>query len=243
MTQTRSSTIDLTDGSQPPSSSPDQIERATRIVLRPIANPLPLGFLALASGTILLTALQLSWIGGDQTADVALLLIAFVAPLQALTSVLGYLARDVVAGTGMGILAGTWVSIGLVMQRGAPGATSRALALLLAMSAVGLALAACGAALGKLVPALVLATTSVRFAVTAAHQWTASESWRTIAGAVGLALAVLAVYAAVALLLEDVRRATVLPLWRRGRGARSITGAFDEQLEHLEREAGVREQL
>src|SRR4051794_35689578 len=143
----------------------------------------------------------------------------------------------------MGILTGTWLSIGVVMLRAAPGTTSRALALLLAMSAVGLALAAGGAAMGKVVPAAVLATTSVRFAVTALQQWTAADWCRTAAGVVGAFLAVLAVYAAVALLLEDVRRSTILPLARRGRGARSIAGSIDEQLEHLEREAGVREQL
>jgi uncharacterized protein len=37
---------------------------------------------------------------------VALILIAFVFPLQLVASILGFLARDVVAGTGMGVLAG-----------------------------------------------------------------------------------------------------------------------------------------
>ena len=34
----------------------------TRIVLRPIGNPLPLGFLALAAGTLLVSGLQLGWL-------------------------------------------------------------------------------------------------------------------------------------------------------------------------------------
>ena len=34
----------------------------TRIVLRPVASSLPLGFLAFGVGTILLTALELKWV-------------------------------------------------------------------------------------------------------------------------------------------------------------------------------------
>ena len=80
---------------------------AARIVLRPVGNPLPLGFLALAGGTLLVSGLQLDWLKPTDGQDVALILIAFVFPLQLLASVFGYLARDVVAGTGMGLLAGT----------------------------------------------------------------------------------------------------------------------------------------
>ena len=73
-----------------------------RIVLRPIANPLPLGFLALAAGTLLVSGLQLDWLAPTQGEDVGLILLAFVFPLQLIACVFGYLGRDVVAGTGMG---------------------------------------------------------------------------------------------------------------------------------------------
>ena len=59
--------------------------------------------------------LQLGWLKPAEGHNVAVILIAFVFPLQLLTSVFGYLARDVVAGTAMGILSGTWLSIGLVL--------------------------------------------------------------------------------------------------------------------------------
>ena len=58
------------------------VERAARIMLRPIGNPLPLGFLALAGATLLVSGLQLGWLATDQSRDVALILIAFVFPLQ-----------------------------------------------------------------------------------------------------------------------------------------------------------------
>jgi len=43
--------------------------------------------------------------------------------------------------------------------------------------------------------------------------------------------------------LEDAKRQTLLPIGRRRFGAESVGGNFDEQLERIEREAGVREQL
>jgi hypothetical protein len=43
--------------------------------------------------------------------------------------------------------------------------------------------------------------------------------------------------------LEDAARATVLPLLRRGVGEASMRGNLRQQLEHVERHAGVREQL
>jgi hypothetical protein len=41
--------------------------------------------------------------------------------------------------------------------------------------------------------------------------------------------------------VEDARRATVLPLGRRGPGAESLGGNLAYQLARIEREAGVRE--
>ena len=104
-----------------------RVSAPERIFLRPIGNALPLGFLALAGATLLVSGLQLAWLDPSQGKDVALVLVAFVFPLQLTTSVFGYLGRDFVAGTGMGILAGTWLSVGLITLTSAPGATSDAL--------------------------------------------------------------------------------------------------------------------
>lgn len=218
-------------------------ERAARIVLRPIGNPLPLGFLALAAGTVVLSALQLGWLSARDGHHVALILIAFVVPLQLLASVFGFLARDVVAGTGMGVLAGTWLCVGLVLYTSAPGATSHPLGVLLLMSALAMLVPAAASASGKLVPMAVLLTTALRFATSGLFELTDSGVWKNVTGIVGLVLAGVAVYAAAAMALEDAERRTVLPVGRRRAGARSVGGNFDEQLQRIEREAGVREQL
>jgi uncharacterized protein len=220
------------------------VPEATRIMLRPIGNPLPLGFLALAGGTLLLSGLQLGWLAPEQGHDVALILIAFVFPLQLLASVFGYLARDVVAGTGMGLLSGTWLSIALVtITADKPGATSDALGMFLLLAGLAMLVPATAAATGKLVPAAVLFTTAARFGLTGLYQLTASGVWEDVAGVTGLLLCAVAVYAALALALEDARRQTVLPVGRRGSGRESVGGDLDRQLIGIEHEAGVREQL
>lgn len=56
-------------------------------------------------------------------------------------------------------------------------------------------------------------------------------------------LGALAIYAALAMLLEDVRRHTVLPVGRRSAGRASLERGLQPQVERLEGEAGVREQL
>jgi uncharacterized protein len=200
-------------------------------MLRPIGNPLPLGFLALAGGTLLVSGLQLGWLSDSQGKDVALILIAFVFPLQLVAAVFGFLGRDVVAGTGMGILCGTWLSVGLVTLTSPAGSTSDALGLFLLLAAVAMLVPTAAAASGKLVAVAVLATTALRFACTGIYQLSASDTWKDVAGVVGLALCAIAVYAALAVALEDARRTTVLPTGRRGAGR------------NVEEEAGIRPQL
>jgi uncharacterized protein len=228
--------------SSTPPTSP-LVERAARIVLRPIGNPLPLGFLALAGGTLVVSGLQLGWLQPSEGKDVALVLVAFVVPLQLIASVFGYLARDVVAGTGMGILAGTWLSIALVTLTSPVGSTSDALGLLLLASGAAMLVPAAAAAGGKLVPLAVLGTAGLRFALTGIYQLTASDTWGDVSGYTGLVLCGLGLYAALAMALEDARRETLLPVLRVGSGRSALEGGFEAQLARVEREAGVREQL
>jgi succinate-acetate transporter protein len=185
------------------------------VFLRPLVDPLPLGFLALGAATLLVSGLQLEWLEPTDGLQVGMILVAFVFPLQLVVSVLGFLARDVVAGTAMGILAGTWLAVGLIRLTGEPGSTSDALGLFLLFAAAAMLVPAAAASTGKLVAFGVLSTTALRFAVTGVYELTASDGWMTLAGIVGLVLCVLAVYAALAMALEDVLNRTVLPIGRR----------------------------
>ncbi len=51
---------------------------------------------------------------GDQGRTAALAALLFAVPLQLVASVFGFLSRDPVAGTGMGVLSGTWAVTGVV---------------------------------------------------------------------------------------------------------------------------------
>lgn len=213
-----------------------------RVVLRPLANPLPLGFLALSGATLLVAGLQLGWLKASDGTSVALILLAFVAPAQIAVSILGFMARDVVAGTGMGILAGTWLSVALVMLTSPPGSTSSALGLLLLLAGVAMLIPASTAAATKLIATAVLGTTALRFAVTGIFELTGSSAWEHVAGIIGLGLCGIAIYAALAMSLEDGRARTVLPTGRRS-GGPGLSSGIEAQVSAVEREAGVRRQL
>lgn len=215
---------------------------ATRVMLRPIATPLPLGFLALAVATFTFATVQLSWIPPSEGHTVALGVLALTVPVQFLAAVMGFLARDPVAATGMGILSGTWGAVCLVTLTSPPGAASDGLGVLLLASAACLLIPA-AAARTKLVPALVIATSAARFAVTGIAQIDGGRQWMQTAGGVGLGLAVLSIYAALALELEDSQSRTVLPLGRTGAGRNAVSGRLHDQVENVATEPGVRQQL
>jgi succinate-acetate transporter protein len=166
---------------------------------------------------------------GHRGPKLPLILLAFVFPLQFLTSVLGFLARDVVAGTGMGELSGTWLAVALVTLDSPAGSTSDALGLFLLVAALAMLVPVLAATGGKLAAAAVLATTAVRFATSGLGQLTASPTWADAAGVVGLLLCGLALYVALAMALEDARGETQLPLGVAGsaasRRARSTSSA------------------
>jgi succinate-acetate transporter protein len=216
---------------------------STRVVLRPLATPLPLGFLALVLATTMFAALQLGWIPPAQGRVVALTAIVGTVPLQLLASVIGFLTRDPVAATGMGLLAGAWAVAGFTTLTSPPGATSEGLGVLLLAAGVAMFVPAVVAATNKVVPAAVMGLAGVRFVVTGGYELSGSVAWQTAAGWVGIALAVLALYAALALELEGARERTVLPVGRRGAGADALAGRGPLDPGDLAEEAGVRPEL
>ena len=213
-----------------------------RVVVRPVGNPLPLGFLALMVATIAVATLQLELLEPYQGLVVGYGVICLTVPLQLVACVLGFLARDPVAGTGMGVLAGTWAAVGFALVSSPPGSRSPALGVMLLCSAVAM-LVPTLAATGKVAGMVVMGLSSIRFAVTGLAQLTGAAAWFTVAGWVGLVLGGVAGYAALAFELEDVRHAGVLPLGRRGSGADTMTASADEELASVAHEAGVRKQL
>ncbi len=223
--------------------SEQRAERATEVTLRPIAPATPTGFLGLAAATIVLASMNLGWISSSEAHTVALVLVAFVFPLQGTASIFAYLSRDGVVATAMAVLAGTWLTVGLAMLTSPPGSTSDALGVLFLVSAVAMLLPAIGASLSKGVPALVFATAALRFATSGVYQLSSSVTWERMTGWIGIVLGVLAIYSALAALLESVQGHTVLPLGRRGKGETAVEGSFQDQVVDVTHEPGVRSQL
>jgi hypothetical protein len=95
----------------------------------------------------------------------------------------------------MGILAGTWAAIGLIWAV-SPAPESDALGTLLLGAAAALLVPAATAAPAKGVPAAVMGTAAVRFALSGIADLGAPHVWASAAAVVGLALFALALYAA-----------------------------------------------
>lgn len=221
------------------SSEPDRVV----VALRPLGSPAALGLFGLAAATFTLAGLQLGWVPASEGSVVGLVLIGFAAPAQLLAAVLAFLARDAGTGTAMGVLSLTWVSTGLVLLSSDPGARSATLGLLLASSAVAVGLSGVTGLLTKISMGLVLITASVRLALTSGYELSGQAWLQTLSGAVGIALALLAVAVAWASELEASGAPVRVPLGRRGKGVSTARGSFSEQAHGLATEPGVRTRL
>lgn len=214
-----------------------------RVVLRPIATPVPLGFLGLVVATSVLACFNLGWVPTGEQHQVAIVLISFGFPLQALATIFCLLGRDAPAAAGIGVQAGSWLAIGLLTLTGAPGSRSQTLGVLLFAAAGALLPSALTSAMGKVVPALVMGATALRFVLTGVYEKFGGTGWEHAAGWEGIALATIALYAALAIDLEAAARRTLLPVGRRGRGRRALEPGIAEDVDALGKEPGVRQQL
>lgn len=220
----------------------DPVGARTRIVLRPIATPLPLGLLAQSVASLSYSSLQLHWIGTSQADAVALAVLVLTVPLQLIAAVMGFLGRDPVAGTGVALLAGAWAATSLDTLASPPGTVSPGLGVVL-LCLAGALLVPTVAGRSKLAASAVMLVSVARFATTGLYEVTGASSWQTVAGWVGVALAAIGFYAALAFELEGTARRTVLPVGRPGGGGPLGDAGLDDQLEGIEHQAGVRRAL
>lgn len=218
-------------------------QNVTRIFVRPVGTPLPLGFLALCGATTAVSAVQLGWVPVGDARTVGLVLLVFAAPLQFLAASFGFLARDPVAGTGMALLSGTWAAVGLSWHTSGAAALSPGLGVILVAAGGCLIVPSFASVPPKVIAALVMVGAASRFAVTGAYELGGGHGVELAAGWLGIALAGLAWYAALALEIESARKKTVLPTLRFGSGKRLLKGSLAEEIAGVHHEAGVRQQL
>jgi hypothetical protein len=218
-------------------------ELLTRIVLRPLGSPLPLGFFAFATGTVLLSLLELRWMPLSESKTLAIFLLAFVAPLELLAGIFGFLSRDAASGTAMSIFGCSWVAMSITFLVSGALARSTVTGVFLIMDSLALLALAIPAVKPKPLLAIILFLATVRFLLAAAVQLGAGTRASMAAGITGLLIGVMAVYGGAALLLEEVQQKTVLPTFRTGAAKASMEGSLGEQLQRVRKDAGVRQQL
>jgi succinate-acetate transporter protein len=218
------------------------IDAVTRVVLRPMATPLPLGFLALAVGSALLTSLQLGWVSSTYSHQAALAVLTLVAPLELIAAVFAFLIRDVVMATGLGLLTGSWAAFGALLVSGPPGTTNPVVGVLAVAVGGALLVPAISAGGSKPVAAVIMAVAAARFVVTGVYEFSGTSGWQTAAGVIGVALLATAAYGSLALALEDAHHHAVLPVNRRRGSYYAMTGDLSHQLTDLPSEAGVRQE-
>jgi uncharacterized protein len=213
---------------------------AARIVLRPVGIPLPLGISGLAIASFVNSGLELHWIKASQTLEVGVILAAVPFTLQLVASVFSYLARDAAVGATLGVLAATWLALGLLHVVSPATQASGATGLLLLVAGGLVALSALAVGVVKPLPAVVFLAAALRFELAGIYQLSASKSWEDASGILGLVITGLAAYCTLAFELERLSRAPRLPTFRLSGDDVAVNDGAGLSLDQIEREPGVR---
>jgi uncharacterized protein len=231
--------VDPMTGVDPAKIEPDP-QAMTRIVLRPIGSPLPLGFFTVAIDNVLVSALQWGLLPAADRRAVALIVFpAFI--VQAIVGVFALSARDSIAGTLMLSFATTWLVDALVFYADPPGAAA-ALGIFYVVFAVFVSLMLASALLKRALAA-VLAVAAPRFLISGVAEITGNQVVAQAGAALGFLLAAVSLYTAFALLLEDSHGSEVLPIGRMGAARQATHGILADELRGIERQPGVRRTL
>jgi uncharacterized protein len=223
-----------------PAKVEGDLRAMTRIVLRPIGSPLPLGFFTVAIDNVLVSALQWGLLPAADRRAVALIVFpAFI--VQAIAGLFALGARDSIAGTLMLSFATTWLVDALVFYLNPPGAGA-ALGIFYIVFAVFLSFMLASAYLKRALAA-VIAVAFPRFLIAGIGELTGNQTVSRAGAVLGFLLAAVAVYTAFALLLEDSRGQEVLPVGRLGAARQATHGTLAVELRGIEREPGVRRTL
>jgi succinate-acetate transporter protein len=195
----------------------------------------------LAIASLVESGLALGWVPSSEAVQAGLILIAVPFVLQLLASIFSYLARDGAGGAATGVLATTWLALGLSHVTAGTGKTTAVIGLLLVAAGGVLALSAMAIGVGKPLLAAVFGLAALRFGLAGVYELSGTAFWQDIAGVLGLVVCAGAAYCLLAFELEGQQRQTVLPTLRRGRGALALSDGADGQMDGVAREAGVRQ--
>jgi uncharacterized protein len=226
-------------GKPEPPVEPDP-RAMTRIVLRPIGSPLPVGFFTVAIDNVVVSALEWGLLPAPDRRAVALIVFpAFV--VQVIVGIFALSARDSISGTLMLSFATTWLVDALIFFFGPPGFAA-ALGVFYVVFAVFISFVLASALLKRALAA-VLVVAAPRFLVAGVGELTGNQVVSQAGAVLGFLLAAVALYTAFALLMEDSRGREVLPIGRLGAARQATHGTLADELRNIEREPGVRRTL
>lgn len=173
-----------------------------------------------------------------------MLLAVFVFPLQLLSAIFAYLAREPIAATLLALLAFSWpastATTLLAAGQMTPGPVVGIFYLCIASVLLLLAAPALNA---KPVLGAVMTLAVARYTLLGAGTLIGGQLLPRLSGGFGFAIFLLALYGGLALALEDVAHRTVLPFPRLGEARRALQTDLLDQATVVAQEAGVRRQL
>jgi succinate-acetate transporter protein len=232
--------VDPLTASDPATIEQRDVQAMTRIVLRPIGSPLPLGFFTVAIDNVLVSTLQWGVLPAADGRAVALIVFpAFI--VQAIAGLFALAARDSISGTLMLSFATTWLIDALIFYLHPPGGAA-ALGMFYVVFGVFISFML-ASALAKRALAAVLVVAAPRFLIAGVGDITGSQAVSQAGAVLGFLLAAVAMYTAFALLMEDSHGREVLPIGRTGAARQAIHGNLDVELRGIERQPGVRRTL
>ncbi len=237
---TASTERDIGNMREEKSSKPNDI---MRIVVRPYGSALPLGCFAFAVGNALTSAFALHWIPSTDQNVLALVLLAFVAPLELIPCIMAFLSRDTGGATAMGIFSAAWVVQGLNFITANGGGASPTMGIFLAFLAIFLGILAFVTFSDKPLLGALLTVAMLRSIGAALLQFGIAGAASPITAILGLLVTALALYSGLGFLLEDIKQRPLAMTFRRGEAKAALGGDLQHQLNRTTREAGVRDQL
>ena len=215
----------------------------TRIVLRPFASALPLGFFGFGMGVAIVTAYGYGIVPPSDHVAAGLMMLAFAAPLEIAAAVFALLSRDAAAASAMGIFAASWVVNGATYvstAQIAPDPASGVFTAMISLYLIGL----CAISFrGKPMLGVFLVLATVRAIADAVMEFGGPPLAGEIMNGCGVLLVLASLYGGFAFLIEDVQHRELLPVFRRGQAKAAMQGGLAAQLRDIDREAGVRTQL
>jgi len=221
----------------------EQIHPQVRVVVRPYANPMPLGFFAFGIGMFMYAALSAPWLKPTEAHTVGILLAVFVGPIELLATVIAFLARDTASAAALGLFSVSWIAAGILNVTAEPGVLSAADGFFLIAFSIVVVILGLPALLTKPFIGVLLIVSSSRAVLFAVYELGGGAGWNHVSGWIALGIFCIAMYGGLAFLLEDLQGRTVLPIGRRGPAREAIEGGLGTQLSTLADEAGVRRPL